>query len=192
VRHQPDEEYDPDLDYEPDPDGPEGPAIDPAQVQHYIDLLRSRQHVPMALLGGFAGLLLGAAAWLGMSWLFELQVGWMAVAVGALVGALMRALGRGIDLRISVAALVFVALGVVAGDLASGCALAARQSKDLGFLEVVAGLRPASALALLKGSFDWIDLVFDAAGLVAGFFLARRRISVKGVLRQAGKLRQAA
>jgi hypothetical protein len=192
VRHQKEEEFDPDLDYEPDPGGPDGPTVDPAQVQHYIDLLRSRQRIPIAILAGFGGAVLGAAAWLGLSSLFGLQVGWMAIVVGVLVGVTMRYFGHGIDLPISIAALFMVALGIVAGDLASGCAAAARASKDLGFLDQVARLTPEKVVAIMKGSFDVIDVVFDVTGLVAGVLLSRRRVSVKGIMRQAQKYREAA
>ncbi len=192
MRHQKEEEFDPDLDYEPDLGAPDGPSVDPAQVKHYIDLLRSRQRVPMALLAGFGGAVLGAAAWLGLSSLFGVQVGWMAIVVGVLVGVMMRFFGHGIDLPIAIAAVLMVALGIVAGDLASGCAAAARASKDLGFLAQVARLTPEKVLAIMKGSFDVIDVVFDVTGLVAGFMLSRRRVSVKGIMKQAQKYREAA
>ncbi len=192
MRHQKEEEYDPDLDYEPDPGAPEGPAVDPAQVQHYIDLLRSRQHFPMALLAGFGGAVLGAAAWLGVSSLFGVPVGWMAVVVGVLVGVMMRFFGHGIDLPIAIAAVFMVALGIVAGDLASGCAAAARASKDVGFLDQVTRLNPEKVLAIMKGSFSILDVVFDVTGLVVGFMVSRRRVSVKGIMKQSQKYREAA
>lgn len=190
MRQQNQEEFDPDLDYEPDPGVPDGPEIDPAQVQHYVDLLRSRQHTSMAIMAGVAGAVLGALAELAITAAFDLQVGWMAIFAGILVGVMMRFFGHGIDLHISIAAVFLVALSIAAGDLLSGCALAAAQTKGSGFVNELTHLDPAKARAILKGTFNGIDIVFDASGLLAGFLLARRRVRVKAIMAMASAQQQ--
>ena len=182
MRQQHEEEYDPDLDHEPDPEGPAGPDIDPEQVQHYMDLLRSRQHLPMAILGGALGAALGAAAWLAVTALTGVQVGWMAVVAGILVGVLVRAFGHGIDMSFGIAGVILTIVCILAADLLSGCALVAHVSKDAGFLDVIGGLEPAQLLGLLRDTFDGVDVLFDAMGLAGAFMIGRRRIKARQIM----------
>ena len=182
MRQQHEEEYDPDLDHELDPEGPAGPDIDPEQVQHYVDVLRSRQHLPMAIVGGVLGAALGAAAWLAVTGLTGLPVGWMAVVAGILVGVLVRALGRGIDMSFGIVAVTLTIVCILAGDLLSGCALVAHQSKDAGFLGVIGELEPMQALRLLRDTFNGVDVLFDAMGLAAAFVIGRRCIKARQIV----------
>ena len=89
------EEFDPDLDFEVQQHVAPVLEIDPIKFQHYVDLRRTHQHLPMAVIAGTIGAIIGALAWLGITVFTSMQVGWMAALTGVIVGGLVRVAGHG-------------------------------------------------------------------------------------------------
>ncbi len=173
-----DEHYDPDLDYQERTTDPAATLeIDPAVLQHYIDLQRTRQHLPLAVVAGMTGAFIGAAIWLGITVLTGFQIGWMAVGVGFIVGLMVRVSGRGIDRVFGVAGAALALLGCVIGNFLSSCWVLAQETADSGFADIVLGMTPGLAAEILKATFAPVDLIFYGIALYAGYRFSLRRLS---------------
>ena len=125
-------------------------------------------NLALGIAGGAVAALVGAVLWATVTSLTHLQIGWMAVGVGALVGMAVRRLGRGRDPIFGVAGAVLSLLGCVAGNLLTVCVLAAHDQK-VGVLEILSRLDPPSAARLLVATFSGMDLVFYALAVYEGY-----------------------
>jgi len=171
-----DEHYDPDLDYAEPTTAPAATLeIDPAVLQHYIDLQRTRQHLPLAVVAGMTGAFIGAAIWLGITVLTGFQIGWMAVGVGLLVGMLIRVLGRGVDRVFGVLGAVLALLGCILGNVLSGCYFVA-EAEGVSYLEALASLTPSLAVQTIRLMFAPADLLFYGIAVYEGYQFSFKRV----------------
>lgn len=122
-------------------------------------------------LGVLAGLVaggIGAAAWAVITVATNLQIGWMAVAVGALVGLAVRKAGRGRGTAFGIAGASLSLVACLCGNLMTVCILIARERK-VALLDVLSGLDPATAVNLLGATFSGMDLLFYALAVYEGY-----------------------
>ena len=170
---------------------PPGPQmeIDPQRLQAFLDELRWRQSLPLAVLAGAAAAVLGAAAWGGITALTGWRIGLVAVGVGLLVGFAVRKAGKGIDRRFSVVGAVFSLLGCFLGNLLAVCMYL---SKDQGIplADLLPALtNPRFVVELTKASFSPMDLLFYAIAVYEGYRFSLRPLSseeIAALARPAG------
>ena len=170
--------YDPDIDFDPESQAAAvaRPGIDPIKYQHHIDVLRSKQHLPLGLIGGLVGAAAGIAAWVGITVNTNLQIGWMAIGVGVLAGMGVRVWGRGIDRLFGLAGGVAALLGAAAGNLLSGCYFVAGKVPGATFLDVVTGLTPKLAFDILKDLTTPLDIGFYVIAAIAAYAIGFRPV----------------
>ena len=169
------EDFDPDTDFELKQQFT-ALEIDPAKYQHYIDLRRTSQHLPMAVLAGSSGAILGALAWLGITVFTTLQVGWMAIAIGIIIGGLVRVAGDGIDRGFGLTAAILTLAGSAAGTLLAGCWTLALLSEEAAFADVLLALTPGLITQIYIAVFTPMNLACYGAGGAAAYWLGIRRI----------------
>ncbi len=168
--------YDPDLDFEYEHQGAAKAEIDPAKYQHYIDLRRTHQQLPPAIMAGLVGAAIGALVWLGISVFTNFQVGWMGVGVGLIVGGMIRVTGHGIDRGFGIAAVVLTLVGCAGGTLLAGCWLLSVQTADAGFGDMVLALTPGLVAEIFKAMLSPMNFTYYGIGAVASYWFSIRRI----------------
>ena len=169
------EDFDPDIDFELKQQFT-ALAIDPAKYQHYIDLRRTSQHLPMAVLAGSIGAILGALAWLSITAFTTLQVGWMAIAIGTIIGGLVRVAGQGIDRGFGLIAAILTLAGSAVGTLLGGCWLLALQSEEVAFADLLFSLTPGLITQIYLGLLTPMNLSYYGVAVAAAYWLGIRRI----------------
>ncbi len=150
--------------------------IDPLKLQHYIDLRRTNQHLPMAVLAGSIGAFLGALAWLGLTAFTSFQVGWMAIAIGVGIGGIVRVAGKGIDRDFGLIAAILALVGSGAGTLLSACWMLAVQSEQTAFMDLLFSLTPGLIGQLYAGMLSPMNMAYYGAAAIAAYWLGIRRI----------------
>ena len=170
------EDYDPDLDFEVVPQVGGAVEIDPAKYQHYIDLRRTRQHLPLAVAAGVIGALLGAVAWLGLTAFTSLQVGWMATGIGVIVGGMIRLAGQGYDRQFGLAAVLLSLAGSALGMLLAGCWLLAMESEGAAFADLVVALTPGLITQIYHVMLTPVNLAYCGGAIVSAYWLSIRRM----------------
>jgi hypothetical protein len=126
------------------------------------------QNLPMGVLAGLAAAAVGAGAWALVTVVTNYQIGWMAVGVGFLVGWAVRLAGKGTTTAFRIVGAVLSLGGCVAGNLLTGCVIAARHL-DVPVTTFVGGLTPTIALDMLSVMFNPMDLLFYALAVYQGY-----------------------
>ncbi len=150
--------------------------IDPLKYQHYIDLRRTNQHLPMAVLAASIGAVLGALAWLGITAFTTLQVGWMAMVIGVVIGGMVRGAGKGIDRDFGLIAVILTLAGSAAGMVLAGCWFLALQSEEAAFSDVLFSLTPGLITQIYVALLTPVNLAYWGVAVVAAYWLGIRRI----------------
>jgi hypothetical protein len=134
------------------------PAPDP-QAQYALELARSAQNLPQALLAGAAAASASAVLWGVITALTGYQIGFMAVGVGVAVGFAVRAAGHGVDTSFRVLASILAVIGCAAGNLLAGCAFFAA-ANEVGVERVLQALDLDMAANLMQAMFSPMDVLF--------------------------------
>jgi hypothetical protein len=158
------------------------PISDPATA---LRVAHDRQNFTLGLLGGFVAMLAGTALWVVITVVTNFQIGYMAIGIGLLVGLAVQKLGHGFETRFRALGAGLALLGCVLGNLFTGCELLAIESK-VSFGQVVSGLTPTLAWAVLQVTFSPMDLFFYVLGATAGWKYAAIPVPVASAAPAAG------
>ncbi len=169
------EDFDPDIDFELKQQIA-ALEIDPLKYQHYIDLRRSNQHLPMAVVAASIGAIVGALAWLGITAFTTLHVGWMALMIGVVIGGMVRTAGKGIDRDFGLIAVIMTVAGSAAGTLLAGCWVLALQSEETAFADLLLSLTPGLITQIYVALLTPMNLAYLGAAVVAAYWLGIQRI----------------
>lgn len=142
--------------------------------------LRMQQNLPLAIIGGAAAALIGAALWALVTVITEYQIGYMALGVGLLVGYAVRITGKGIDPVFGVVGAVFALLGCVLGNFFAICYFFSAQ-ESIPFMQLLMSVNPGIFADVLISSADIIDLLFYGIALYEGYHFAFRHVTEEEV-----------
>ena len=142
-------------------------------TQPAIEQLDDQPSLFMGLVGGVIAMLVSAIVWGAITYFTEYQIGWMAVGVGFLVGIAVKYFGRGKSMIFGISSAALALIGCVLGNLMFYSGFIARE-ESASFLEVFFFflLRPAATIELFTLAFDFMDILFYALALYAGFSTA--------------------
>jgi hypothetical protein len=160
--------------------GPTGAATLAAQkeqkVEAFLREFREGQQFGKAIVAGLLAAVAGAVAWGGITAATSYQIGWMAVAVGALVGYAVRIAGKGIDPKFGCAGAVLALAGCLAGNILAVCFFVSAKA-EVPFISVVSQLTPETCYGLLKATFSPMDLIFYGLAVTVGFRSSFRHVT---------------
>lgn len=169
------------------------PSEQPAQPQYHvneqlilqrIDALKEEQNLPLGLLGGAVGGLLGAVIWAAVSYFTEYQIGWLAVGVGFLAGFGARLLGKGIDRIYGILGGVIALVSVLVGNLLANFGFLAK-ALEMTYFETLLNFRYEKIFDFIAATFSPLDILFYAIAIYAGYRYAFRKVSEEQLLEGA-------
>lgn len=175
------------------------PGADPEAAQHQVEVdqdklqalmqrMKAEQSVPRGLLAGIVAGAVAAIVWAVITKVTGYEVGWIAIGVGFLVGLAVRQFGKGIDIRFNVMGAALALISVMIGKILAICMFAAKEAQ-VGAFEIFNELSFDQMLALLKETFNPIDLLFYGLAIWAGWQYATRTMTqeeLASVLRPKG------
>ena len=183
------EDFDPDIDFEVR-QHVAALQIDPAKYQHLIDLRRTTQHLPRAVLAGSIGAMLGALSWLGITAFTTFQVGAMAIVIGFSIGGVVRLAGKGIDRSFGLTAVILTLAASAAGTLLSGCWMIAMGSEEAAFADVLTSLTPGLITQIYREVLTPVNLAYYGVATAAAYWLGIQRILRHELAMCAKEIRQ--
>jgi hypothetical protein len=142
------------------------PVFDPI-----TNAISNPDNLPLALIGGAAAALAGAALWAVITVVTGYQIGWMAVGVGFLVGLTVRKLGNGSSVTFGIAGALLSLVGCLAGNLLALVGFVA-QAESASFFATLSAIDPAFVGNLMVQTAGPMDLLFYAFAVYEGFKLS--------------------
>ncbi|HLY57607.1 MAG TPA: hypothetical protein VKS60_18735 [Stellaceae bacterium] len=141
-----------------------------------IARLLAEQNFALAVPAGIGAAILGAVLWAAVVYVTDMEIGLIAVAVGAMVGYAVRVAGKGVQPRFGILGAVCAAFGWALGTLLCDVAFVAH-SKGLPMLDILAALNVERVERLVGIGFQPFDLVFLAIAVYEGYkFSFRARL----------------
>ncbi len=131
-------------------------------------------NLPLGILAGLVAAIVGALIWMGVAVGTGLHVGYVALAVGALVGYAIRLAGKGSTPVFGVAGAVLTLLGCVGGETLTVIQLAANNAQK-GFFDVVGSVDFSLLLPAIFEHASPITYFIYAIGIYEGYKLSIRR-----------------
>lgn len=149
---------------------PVAPQINAAKLEQMMQDIKANQSIGMGIAGGFAASVIAAFIWSGITYITNMQIGYMAIGVGFLVGLAVRHLGKGIDFKFGLAGASFSLFGCLLGNLLV-VMISASQIEGISVFQILSVLltTPTVIIEIYKESFSPIDLLFYGIAIYAGY-----------------------
>lgn len=141
--------------------------------------LIERQNLPGAIISGIIVALLCSITWAILTIQSGLQIGIMAIGIGAAVGFVVRYFGNGIEPIFSIIGASFALLSCIIGNLLSIIGILAN---DIGvtFFEALSMFSISELFGILFGEWlDFVDFVFYGIAALEGFKFSLIKITEK-------------
>jgi hypothetical protein len=135
---------------------------------------RARQNLALGALGGLLAAIVGVMIWGVVTLATGVRIGYMAIAVGALVAIAVRALGQGVDRSFARVGAGLALIGCFVGTCMHGCVLLA-QAEGVALLTVLRHLRLEAIDGLMITTFQPWDALFYGVAVVLGYRFSRGR-----------------
>jgi hypothetical protein len=151
-------------------------GLDQMKVQSFMQRRKAEQSMPLALAAGVIAAIVGAVIWAVVTDMTGYQIGWMAVGVGFLVGYAVQYLGKGIERPFQYVGAICALLGCILGNYFAVAGSVA-QDMHVDILTVISRIPLDKAAAVMKSSFQPMDLLFYAIAVYEGYRFSLKRIS---------------
>jgi len=149
----------------------------PMDTETLTAQLSVEQNFGLAVVGGLAAMVVGAAVWASLTLATGFQIGWMAVGVGFLVGGAIRLIGKGATKPFGCLGAALSLFGCLLGNLLSLCAVVGRE-EGMSLSLVLLNLDLAAIPGAMVATFAPMDLLFYGIAIGEGYRLSLRRAPV--------------
>lgn len=143
-----------------------------------LSRFHAEQDFPKALIIGTVAGLIGALLWGVITVVTEYQIGFMAIAIGAMVGFCIKIIGKGIDQKFGIAGGIIAFLSCLLGNLFSIVGFIAN-SQQMTYPEVYGFFGIVELFSIMGDSFDPMDLVFYGIAAYEGYKFSFRSFTEK-------------
>ena len=140
----------------------------------YLKIFKE-QSLASGVIYGLIASLLGAAVWALITVYSGYQIGYMALAIGALVGYSVRIFGKGIQNIYGIVGASLALFGCMLGNLLSVVGIVARE-ESLDFLNILFSIDLSLVIQVLKETFSFMDLLFYGFAVYEGYKFSIRPV----------------
>jgi hypothetical protein len=139
--------------------------------------LLAEQDWQKAVTAGMIAAVIGAALWAIITYITEMQIGFMAIGIGFLVGFAVQKYGKGVEKRFGILGAGLSLAGVLLGNLFAIIAFASHEF-GVGFFQMLGAFDWGAAPSLITSTLGPIDLLFYGIALYEGYRFSFRPIPV--------------
>ena len=137
-------------------------------VEEAIARLTAEQNFALAIPAGLAAAVVGAVLWAVVVFATNMELGLVAIAVGALVGYAVRFAGKGIEPQFGLLGAVLAAFGWALGMVLCDIAFLSHARK-MPVMDVVQALTADRLAALVSAMFQPMDILFLGIAVYEGY-----------------------
>ena len=138
--------------------------------------LKSQQNLSAAIICGLIVGILCSLLWGLITVATEVQIGLVAVGIGAAVGMTIRFVGRGIDQIFGVWGAIIAGISVFLGNIFSILGFVSKY-QDINFFDTILYFDYSLLPNIFGESFNFMDLVFYGIAIYEGFRFSFRQIT---------------
>lgn len=164
------------------PEEEQNPAvqIDATKLEQLMNEIKSKQSLPMAILGGIISSIVAAVLWAIVTYATGYQIGFMAIGVGILVGFAVNFFGKGMTLPFGIVGAAFALFGCILGNILTTI-IAASFQEGIPASEIFAAFiaKPSITIEIMKETFSPIDLLFYGIAIYEGYRFSLRQITAE-------------
>lgn len=143
-----------------------------------VEKFKSEQNYTAALITGLVVGLFGAILWGVVTVSTGYQIGYMAIAIGAVVGLSMRYLGKGIEQIFGITGGAIAIFSCLLGNFFSIIGFIAN-SEGLGYLETLTLFNYSQLVPIMSETFSPMDLLFYGITAYEGYKFSFRAFTEK-------------
>ena len=137
-----------------------------------------KQNFPLAVICGIAAGLLCSLVWAAFTVASKVQIGFFALAIGAVVGLTIRYTGKGVTHKFGFLGGIVAVLSCFVGNFFASIGFIAIEMK-LNFWQALTHFDYSMLPLLMKETFRPMDLLFYAFAGIEGYKLAFRKVEIK-------------
>jgi len=147
-------------------------------AEQAMDQLRDEQNLPLAIIAGGVGSIVGAAIWGGIAVTTGYYVGYIAILVGFIVGIAVKTAGKGLDPQFGVVGAVWALVGVGIGNVISIAGFVSAE-EGVPFIDVLIQLGIDFELlqSVMTETFEAKDALFYGLAVYCGYRYSFRKIT---------------
>lgn len=145
-----------------------------------LEKFKQEQNLTRGITASIFTGLLSAISWGVITVLTNFQIGFMAIAIGAIVGLTMRAAGKGIDVVFGISGVIIAVMSCLLGNFFSIIGFIANQ-ENLGYIETLFYFDYSQLLHIMGITFKPMDLVFYVIAGAEGYKFSFRAFTEKDV-----------
>lgn len=142
--------------------------LDSNLVNQYMDKLKQKQNLPIAIVSGMGAAIIGAILWAIISVSTGFQIGYMAIGVGYIVGFTIKKTGHGITQIYGILGALLSILGCLLGNFLTIIGFAAN-AENLGYVETLWSADYGLVFQLMLENSSPIDLLFYGFAIFEGY-----------------------
>lgn len=142
---------------------------------------RSEQNLPKAIITGVIVGIVGAVLWGAITVATGYQIGYMAIAIGAIVGISIRFMGKGIDQIFGISGGLIAVLSCLLGNILSIIGFIAN-TENVGYIEALTLFDYSKLIPIMTETFSPIDLLFYGIAAYEGYKLSFRAFTEEELL----------
>jgi hypothetical protein len=160
-------------------------AIEHNEVLHKLSdkniaKFEAEQDYPKAIITGSIVGILGALLWSVITVSTGVQIGYLAIAIGAVVGLSMRVIGKGINQIFGISGGIIALLSCLLGNFFSIIGFVAN-AQELGYWETLNLFDYSQVVSIMTEIFNPIDLLFYGIAAYEGYKFSFRTFTEKDI-----------
>ncbi len=152
-----------------------------------IDSLRKEQNLLKGILAGLIAGIISAILWAFITIYVNFQIGFMAIAVGAIVGFTIRIFGKGVDRSFGFWGAGISLFSVLLGNILSIIGVAANEA-GVGYFEALRYFDYSYLPQIMWEFSGFIDVIFYILAVTEGYKFSFRIISEKKIAKLKEKM----
>lgn len=132
--------------------------------------VEQRGNIPLALVAGLIAAIIGAGIWMAVEVTLKLQVGYVAIAIGALVGLAIRTFGHGTHVIYGIIGAVLTLAGCLGGEILSNLYLASSAQQSM--YDLACSINYVQMIQAIFTKMDPIGYLIYGLGIFEGYKLS--------------------
>ncbi|MFN8241405.1 MAG: hypothetical protein U0X39_11750 [Bacteroidales bacterium] len=145
-----------------------------------FEKLDKDQDIIKGAVAGLVACIISAILWAVITYIINVQFGYMALGVGAFVAYSVKRFGKGISMRFAIMSSAIAVLGIILGNVLTLVAFASKEN-DISVFRILFNLDLVAVFKALVETFHPVDILFYGLAISWGFKQSLLKFTAKSL-----------